>query len=95
MKHNKIEKDIVNNPPFSIDAVDFEITSGDFSSFKYEFTNYLKDNDIDDDDRKYVENYLSIIKEISNQYETKYFEENGVHTEGYWFDYLRELITEE
>ena len=95
MKHNKIEKDIVNDPPFSIDPVDFEITSGDFSSFKYEFTNYLADKDIDDDDRKYVENYLSIIKEISNQYETKYFEENGVHTEGYWFDYLRELITEE
>ena len=94
MKHNKIEKDIVNDPPFSIDPVDFEITSGDFSSFKYEFTNYLADKDIDDDDRKYVENYLSIIKEISNQYETKYFEENGVHTEGYWFDYLRELITE-
>ena len=46
-------------------------------------------------DRKYVENYLSIIKEISNQYETKFFEENGVHTEAYWFDYLRELITEE
>ncbi len=95
MKHNKIEKDIVNDPPFSIDPVDFEITSGDFSSFKYEFTNYLAEKDIDDDDRKYVENYLSIIKEISNQYETKYFEENGVHTEGYWFDYLRELITEE
>ena len=95
MKHNKIEKDIVNDPPFSIDPVDFEITSGDFSSFKYEFTNYLADKDIDDDDRKYVKNYLSIIKEISNQYETKYFEENGVHTEGYWFDYLRELITEE
>ena len=95
MKHNKIEKDIVNDPPFSIDPVDFEITSGDFSSFKYEFTNYLADKDIDDDDRKYVENYLSIIKEISNQYEAKYFEENGVHTEGYWFDYLRELITEE
>ena len=95
MKHKKIEKDIVNDPPFSIDPVDFEITSVDFSSFKYEFTNYLADKDIDDDDRKYVENYLSIIKEISNQYETKYFEENGVHTEGYWFDYLRELITEE
>jgi len=95
LKHNKIEKDIVNDPPFSIDPVDFEITSGDFSSFKYEFTNYLAEKDIDDDDRKYVENYLSIIKEISNQYETKYFEENGVHTEGYWFDYLRELITEE
>ena len=95
MKHNKIEKDIVNDPPFSIDPVDFEITSNDFSSFKYEFTNYLADKDIDDCDRKYVENYLSIIKEISNQYETKYFEENGVHTEGYWFDYLRELITEE
>ena len=95
MKHKKIEKDIVNDPPFSIDPVDFEITSGDFSSFKYEFTNYLADKDIDDDDRKYVENYLSIIKEISNQYETKYFEENGVHTEGYWFDYLKELITEE
>ena len=95
MKHNKIEKDIVNDPPFSIDPVDFEITSGDFSSFKYEFTNFLADKDIDDDDSKYVENYLSIIKEISNQYEAKYFEENGVHTEGYWFDYLRELITEE
>ena len=95
MKHNKIEKDIVNDPPFSIDPVDFEITSGDFSSFKYEFTNYLADKDIDDDDRKYVENYLSIIKEISNQYEAKYFEENGVHTEAYWVDYLRELITEE
>ena len=95
MKHNKIEKDIVNDPPFSIDPVDFEITSNDFSSFKYEFTNYLADKDIDDDDRKYVENYLSIIKEISNQYEAKYFEENGVHTEGYWFNYLRELITEE
>ena len=27
--------------------------------------------------------------------EEKYFEENGVHTEAYWFDYLRELITEE
>ena len=95
MKHNKIEKDIVNDPPFSIDPVDFEITSGDFSSFKYEFTNYLADKDIDDDDRKYVENYLSIIKEISNQYETKYFEENGVHTEDYWFDYLKKLITEQ
>ena len=95
MKHNKIEKDIVNDPPFSIDPVDFEITSGDFSSFKYEFTNYLADKDIDDGDRKYVENYLSIIKEISNQYEAKYFEENGVHTEGYWFDYLRELIIDE
>ena len=66
----------------------------DFSSFKYEFTNFLADNDIDDNYRKYVENYLSIIKQISNQYETKYFEENGVHTEAYWFDFLRELITE-
>ena len=94
MKHNKIEKDIVNDPPFSIDPVDFEITSNDFSSFKYEFTNFLADNNIDDNDRKYVENYLSIIKEISNQYETKYFEENGVHTEAYWVDYFRELITE-
>ena len=95
MKHNKIEKDIVNNPPFSIEPVDFVLTSDDFSHFKYEFTNFLELNDIQDDDRKYVENYLSIIKEISNQYETKYFEENGVHTEAYWFDYLRELITEE
>ena len=60
-----------------------------------EFINFLADNDIDDDDRKYVENYLSIVNEISNQYETKYFEENGVHTEAYWFDYLKELITEE
>ena len=52
-------------------------------------------SDIDDKDRKYVENYLAIVNEISDQYETKYFEENGVHTEGYWFDYLKELITEE
>ena len=63
--------------------------------YKYEFTEFLAYSDIDDKDRKYVENYLSIINEISNQYETKYFEENGVHTEGYWFDYLKELITQE
>ena len=94
MKNKKIEKDIVNDPPFSIEPVDFVLTSDDFSSFKYEFTNFLELSDIDDSDRKYVENYLSIIKEISNQYETKYFKENGVHTEAYWFDYLRELITE-
>ena len=95
MKHKKIEKDIVNDPPFSIEPVDFVLTSDDFSSFKYEFTNFLALSDIDNDDRRYVENYLSIIKEISNQYEIKFFEENGVHTEAYWFDYLRELITEE
>ena len=95
MKHKKIEKDIIYDPPFSTEPVDFEITSNDFSSIKYEFINFLADNDIDDDDRKYVENYLSIIKQINNQYESKYFEENGVHSEGYWFDYLRELITEE
>ena len=94
MKHNKIEKDIVNNPPFSIEPVDFVLTSDDFSHFKYEFTNFLELSDIDDDDRSYVENYLSIIKEINNHYESKYFEENGMHTEGYWFDYLKELITE-
>ena len=95
MKHKKIEKDIVSNPPFYIDPVDFVLTSDDFSYYKYEFTEFLAYSDIDDKDRKYVENYLSIINEISNQYETKYFKENGVHTEGYWFDYLRELITEE
>ena len=95
MKHKKIEKDIIYEPPFSTEPVDFEITSNDFSWIKYEFINYLADNDIDDKDRKYIEGYLSIIKKISNQYETKYFEENGVHTEAYWFDYLRELITEE
>ena len=67
----------------------------DFSYYKYEFTEFLAYSDIDDKDRKYVENYLAIVNEISNQYETKYFEENGVHTEGYWFDYLKELITEE
>ena len=95
MKHKKIEKDIVSNPPFYIDPVDFVLTSDDFSYYKYEFTEFLAYSDIDDKDRKYVENYLSIINEISNQYETKYFEENGAHTEAYWFDYLRELITEE
>ena len=88
MKHNKIEKDIVNDPPFSIDPVDFVLTSGDLSSLKDEFTEYLSDNDIQDDDRQYVENYLSKIKEISKQYEAKYFEENGVHTESYWLDIL-------
>ena len=94
MKHKKIEKDIIYEPPFYTEPVDFEITSNDFSYIKYGFTNFLADKDIDDDDRKYVENYLSIVNEISNQYETKYFKENGVHTETYWFDYLRELITE-
>ena len=95
MKHNKTEKDIVNNPPVSIQPVDLVLTSGDLSYLKDELTEYLIDNDMQDDDRQYTEKYLSIIKEISNQYETKYFEENGVHTEAYWFDYLRELITEE
>ena len=95
MKNKNIEKDIIYEPPFYTGPVDFEITSNDFLYTKYVFTNFLEDKDIDDDDRKYVENYLSIVNEISNQYETKYFKENGVHTEGYWFDYLKELITEE
>ena len=94
MKHNKIEKDIVNNPPVSIQPVDLVLTSGDLSYLKDEITEYLSDNDMQDDDRQYTEKYLSIVKEISNQYETKYFEENGIHTEGYWFDYYKKLLNE-
>ena len=94
MKHNKIKKDIVNNLPVSIQPVDLVLTSGDLSYLKDEITEYLSDNDMQDDDRQYVENYLSIVKEISNQYETKYFEENGIHTEGYWFDYYKKLLNE-
>ena len=94
MKLNKIEKDIFNDPPVSIKSVDLVLTSGDLSYLKDEITEYLSDNDMQDDDRQYVENYLSIVKEISNQYETKYFEENGVHTEGYWFDYYKKLLNE-
>ena len=65
MKNKNIKKDIIYEPPFSTEPVDFEITSGDFLWIKYEFINYLTDNDIDDKDRKYIEGYLSIIKKIS------------------------------
>ena len=95
MKHNKIEKDINNDPPFSIKPIDFELTSGDLSYIKDEMTEYLSDNDIDNYDKQYTEKWLSMIKEISKQYETIYFEENGIHTESYWLDYYIKLITEE
>ena len=94
MKNNKIEKDIFNDPSFSIKPIDFVLTSGDLSYLKDELTEYLSDNDIEDDDKQYTEKWLSKIKEISKQYEAKYFEENGVHTESYWLDYYIKLITE-
>ena len=43
MKNNKIEKDIVNNPPFSIQPVDLVLTSGDLSYLKDELWDYSKD----------------------------------------------------